>query len=305
MSDMLFLQYYIRLHQPQVQEAIITEIRRDGFVAHIPYFDMRLPIQLRQQSGQPSEWVREVFQVHSIEIELQSEGGKQITATTQKGFSHTNIRMTVYNAETHTLLLDISLYQHICIQLTVKVSEGSHRMSICGTMMMDENLALSAVATESTEKLVKDCTELVSEKKQREYFNFGSESDLGLKNTRQALLEEIQRLMSKLMIMMIMMIIIIYSISFIENTTPSEQTTAKSAVNHTRLQFGGFVTPRMTKLEEWREEYGDFDNDEITGLREIEINYDPKRRNQRMRKIRNRIKRAGICVIRETATLEA
>lgn len=55
-------------------------------------------------------------------------------------------------------------------------------------------------------------------------------------------------------------------------------------VNHTRLQFGGFVTPRMTKLEEWREEYGDFDSNEITGLREIDISYDPKRRNQRMRK---------------------
>ena len=195
MSDMLFLQYYIQFNQPQIHEAVVTEIRRNGFVAHIPYFDMHLPFHLFSLSMQPSEWVKETFHTTSLTVELPSEEEKLLTAVKQKDMKGTYTYIKVFNQDTNELLLFLSLYQKIRVNLTITTSEMSHRASICGKLVLDENTILSCKA-ENTEKVVKDCTQFVERNKKRDYFVFEGEEEISLENTRQALLKQIEALKS-------------------------------------------------------------------------------------------------------------
>ena len=195
MSDMLFLQYYIHFNQPQIHEAVVTEIRRNGFIAHIPYFDMHLPFSLFTSTLQTSEWVRETFQVAFLTVELPPEEEKLFTEAKQKGVKGTYTYMKVRNQETNDLILDLSLYQKIRVQLTVKISEVSHRPSIQGNLVLDEMTELSGKA-EDTEKVVKDCSQLMENDKKRDYFVFEGEEEISLENTRQTLLKQIEALRS-------------------------------------------------------------------------------------------------------------
>ena len=48
--------------------------------------------------------------------------------------------------------------------------------------------------------------------------------------------------------------------------------------SHTRLQFGGFVSSRLTIQQTWREQFGDFDSEEVMGMRTISAADDVMRR---------------------------
>ena len=263
MSDMLFLQYYIHSNQPQTHEAVITEIRRNGFIVHIPYFDMRLPFPLLTSTMQTAEWVKDTFHVNFLTIELPPEEEKLNTAARKKGVNGTYTFMKVYNQETNELLLNLSLYQKIRVQLTVQISTVAHRTSIHGNLVLDESTEVSGKVG-NTEKVVKDCTLLMANDKKRDYFVFEGEDEISLENTRQALLKQIEAFKS---ILMISTYIYIYIYLHVDENHPSPKVVRSDS--HTRLQFGGFVSSRLTIQKTWREQFGDFDSDEVMGIRKI------------------------------------
>ena len=84
MSDLLFLQYYIRFNQPQIREAVVTEIRTNGVIIQIPFFDLKLPIQFIRMTGEPEEWVKETYHSNEVTIQVDEISANQITDSEKK-----------------------------------------------------------------------------------------------------------------------------------------------------------------------------------------------------------------------------
>ena len=246
MSDLLFLQYYIRFNQPQIREAVVTEIRTNGVIIQIPFFDLKLPIQFIRMTGEPEEWVKETYHSNEVTIQVDEISANQITDSEKKGISGTKTRITVKNVK-GDVLVQLALYQRIEVRLTVTiVNRNTNAMRIDANIVSHEPITQEEDSDKCLKDLMKECNAF---DKKSEYITIQEGSDLNLENTRQQLLEQIKTILRRPEMK-----------EYLVESEGSSEVLMKSQLS--RFQFGGFVTPKSTLLAKWREEYEGFNEGE-------------------------------------------
>ena len=246
MSDLLFLQYYIRFNQTQIREAVVTEIRTNGVIIQIPFFDLKLPIQFIRMTGEPEEWVKETYHSNEVTIQVDEISANQITDSEKKGISGTKTRITVKNVK-GDVLVQLALYQRIEVRLTVTiVNRNTNAMRIDANIVSHEPITQEEDSDKCLKDLMKECNAF---DKKSEYITIQEGSDLNLENTRQQLLEQIKTILRRPEMK-----------EYLVESEGSSEVLMKSQLS--RFQFGGFVTPKSTLLAKWREEYEGFNEGE-------------------------------------------
>lgn len=177
-----------------MREGVVTEIRTNGVVIQIPFFDLKLPIQFIRIMGETEEWVKETYHADHVTIQVEEISANQVADSDRKGISGTKTKFTVKNEEGNTLV-QLTLYQRIQVQLTVTiVNPNTNAMRIDAAIVANESVTPEGDYGKSLKDLMKECSAL---DKKSDYIAVNETSELNLENTRQQLLEQIKAILRR------------------------------------------------------------------------------------------------------------
>ena len=238
LSDQLYLKYYIFYNQPQIQEAIVSQILGNGIIVLVPFFELKLSIPFWNEDGSLVAWLENRLGCNKVDVEIHTEQHKQFVDSDQNlAVINTHIRL---KAEGKTL--SFRLYDHVNVQLVASiVNPNSHRLFISGELVD----GLSTQKSVDEKQFVRNLEKVRYTEKVDTYHHLDQES-ISLIDLRKDLLQRIHELQG----------LVVCSVVFTE--TKGSETPGKHM--YTRYQFGRFVTKRLTFKEKWKSEFKEFND---------------------------------------------
>ena len=176
MSDALFITYFIHFNQPQIRTAVITQIHSNGVTVNIPFFDMKLPILLIGEDGQPLEWFQQFLGCDRIRLDFVTSDTSLIMDSETNSVQETKVKMVIQTEEGVTLK-EMKLYEEVLVSLTAKVvNEHTNTMKVEGILVKEGKVS---DANESIEDVLKKREEMHVEEKKDEYVSLKEKTELG------------------------------------------------------------------------------------------------------------------------------